>query len=123
MLKEIVSNVWTWITIVPMALLMFTCHLVETISPRDLTVTRIGVTEVRIRAYWKTHKQLPDHLSDLPILKGRDNATIDGWGRAIKYDVIGASTVTLSSFGADGAAGGTGLNQSVLVTFDANKDR
>ena len=100
---------------------MFACNLIETIPPRDLTVTRIGVTEIRIRAYWKTHKQLPDRLSDLPILKGRDNATIDGWGRAIKYDVTGTSTVTLSSFGSDGTVGGTGLNQDIVVTFDANK--
>lgn len=122
MLKPLLSKVWTWIAILPNALLMFACNFIEMIPPRDLTVTRIGITEIRIRAYWKAHGQLPARLSDLSILKGRDNATIDGWGRAIKYYVTGTSTVTLSSFGADGAAGDTGLNQDILVTFDANNE-
>lgn len=114
---------WTWIAILPNVLLLLACGLVETIPPRDLTVTRIGVTEIRIRAYWKTHGKLPSRLSDLPILKGRDNAMVDGWGRAIRYDVTGTSIVTLSSLGADGTAGGTGLNQDLLVTIDASKAR
>jgi hypothetical protein len=104
-------------------MLMCACNLIETIPPHDLTVTRIGVIETRIRAYWKANGQLPAHLSDLPVLTGRDNATIDGWGRAIRYDITGTSTVTLSSFGADGTAGGTGPNQDIRVTFDAGKVR
>lgn len=97
-------------------------NVVETIPPRDLTVTRIRVTEVRIRDYWKTHGRLPASLLDLPLLEGRDNATTDGWGQPIKYDVTEPSTVTLSSVSADHADGGTGLNQDIIVMFDANKE-
>ena len=120
-MKALLSKVWALFTMLPNALLTFGCSLIEEIPPRDLTVTRIGVTEIRIRSYWETHGQLPARLSDLPILKGRDNSTIDGWGRAIRYDVAGTSIVTLSSFGADGVAGGEGLNQDIIVTFDVNK--
>jgi hypothetical protein len=122
MLKVLLSKVWTWITILQNALQRFAGNLIETIPPRDITVTRIGITEIRIRAYWKTHGHLPAHLADLPISKGRDNSTIDGWGRPIKYDVTGTSTVTLSSLGLNGAVGGTGMNQDILVTFDANEE-
>lgn len=120
MLKPLLSNVWTFITKLPNTMLMFASNLIEMVPPRDLTVTRIRVTELRIRIFWKAHGRLPVRLSDLQILKGRDNATIDGWGRAIKYDVTERSIVTLSSFGADRATGGTGLNQDIVVTFDVN---
>ena len=94
-------------------------NLIEIIPPRDLTVTRIAITGIRIRAYWKANGKLPASLSDLPMLKGRDDSTIDGWGRPIKYDVTGTATVTLSSLGADGVADGTGLNDDIIVSFDA----
>jgi hypothetical protein len=122
MLKALLSKLWKWITMIENAAMRFACHLIETIPPRDLTATRLGITEERIRAYWKIHGYLPSHLGDLPILKGRDNATSDGWGRTIKYDVTGTSTVILSSLGPEGAVNGTGLNQGIQVTFDANKE-
>ncbi|MCY1350750.1 hypothetical protein D9M69_369920 [compost metagenome] len=94
---------------------------VATIPPRDLTITRIGVTRVRIRAYWKAHGRLPPSLSDLPLSPGRDNATVDGWDRSLLYSVTDTSIVTLSSLGADGAAGGTGLDEDIVVSFDASE--
>jgi hypothetical protein len=120
MLKPLFQKAWTWITSLLNELLVFVCNLIERIPPHDLTVTRIRILDVRIRIYWETHKQLPKKLSDLPILKGRDNSVIDGWGRPIKYDIIGTSAVTLSSFGADGKAGGTGLNQNIAIPFYVN---
>jgi len=93
----------------------------ESIPPRDLTVTRLRITEIRIRAYWKTHGHLPARLADLPILKGRDSATIDGWGRAIKYDVTGTSTVVLSSLGAERVVGTRDLNDDIVVSFDTRE--
>lgn len=55
------------------------------------------------------------------ILKGRDNATVTGGGRANRHRKnIKRHSFT---FGADGAAGGTDLNQDILVTFDADKAR
>ena len=121
MLKAILSKGWKWITILLNALLMIACNLIETISPYDLTITRISIIETRIKAYWKVHAQLPSHLSDLPILEGRDNNTTDGWGKNINYKTIGRSTVTLSSFGADGTFDGTDANQDIIVTFNVNE--
>lgn len=103
------------------ALLRFSRNFIATIPPRDLTITRIGVTQVRLRAYWKTHGRLPPNLSDLPLSPGRDNATVDGWGRSLLYSVTGTSLVTLSSLGADGRAGGTGLDEDIVVSFDASE--
>lgn len=103
------------------ALLGVSRLFVATIPPRDLTITRIGVTRVRIRAYWKTHGRLPPKLSDLPPSPGRDDATVDAWGREILYQVTGSSTVTLTSLGADGASGGAGLDEDIVVRFDASE--
>jgi len=63
------------------------------------------------------------HLSDLSETKNRDNSTTDGWDRDIKYEVTGTTIVTLSSFGADGLPGGTGLNLDIISAFDISKDR
>lgn len=103
------------------ALLRVSRLFIATISPRELTITRIGVTRVRIKAYWKAHGRLPPSLSDLPPTPGRDNATVDGWGRNLLYGVTGPSSVTLSSLGADGAAGGTGADEDIVVSFDASE--
>jgi hypothetical protein len=92
--------------------------LLGAVPPRDLTVTRMGVTEVRLRAYWRAHGRLPASLEELPTLKGRDNSTTDGWGRAIQYEVNEPSTVTLTSPGADG---GPDPGQKVQVTFRVDK--
>jgi hypothetical protein len=121
-LAAMFMKIWSQIKLLPKSLLTCARWLIGTIPPRDLTVTRIGVTEVRIRSYWKAHGQLPASLSDLPILEGRDNSTIDGWGRPIKYDVAGTAIVTLSSLGADGTAGGSGLDEDIIVSFDASQD-
>lgn len=122
MLKKLSAKIRRWITTPQNALQMLACGLAETVPPHDLTITRLSVTEMRIRTYWKIHGYLPASLADLPILEGRDNTTIDGWGKAIKYIIIGTSVITLSSSGPEAAAGGMGLNQDILVTFDANEE-
>lgn len=88
--------------------------LLGTVPPRDITATRMGVTEVRLRAYWRAHGRLPESLDELPPLEGRDNSTADGWGRPLQYVYTEPSTVTLTSLGADGS-GDPG--QQVRVTF------
>lgn len=95
--------------------------LIETIPPRDLTVTRMGITEMRIRTYWSVHGHLPERLDQLALLKDRDNTTTDGWGRPIEYVVTAPSTVTLISHATDEVGGGTGLNQIIQVAFHADK--
>jgi hypothetical protein len=109
-----------WPTIAALSLLLIVaCSLIERISPRDLTMTRVRVTEARVRSYWRANGRLPASLSALPPQKGRDNSTIDGWGNPIIYRVTGATTVSLSSLGPDN---GTGSNQSIVFAFDASKD-
>ncbi|MDH4607153.1 type II secretion system protein GspG [Pseudomonas sp. BN102] len=121
MVTERPSRLSACLGILRSALLGFARIFIATIPPRDLTITRIGVTRIRIRAYWNTHGRVPPSLSDLPPTPGRDNATVDGWGRDILYQVKGSSTVTLTSLGADGEAGGTGLDEDIAVSFDASE--
>ena len=92
------------------------------VPPRDLTVTRMGVTKLRIELYWKTTRRLPTSLSELPLLESRDNSTIDGWGRPIKYEITGATTVTLSSLGANRTAGSVRSNEDLTVVFDVSEN-
>jgi hypothetical protein len=120
--RSISASAWRRISVVPGMLLIVACSVIETIPPRDLSVTRIGVLESRLRNYWADHGRLPGELSELPLIKGRDSATVDGWSRAIRYDVTG-TTVTLTSLGADGTEGGTDLDRDIVVTFDVGDDR
>jgi hypothetical protein len=116
-------KVWTRMKALLNSVSAFAGQSIGMIPPRDLTIMRMGVTEVRIRLYWKANEQLPASLSDLPILEGRDNSTIDGWGRAVEYGIRGTTTVTLSSRGPDRMAGGTGVNEDIIVMFDVSDDQ
>ncbi len=122
MVRSVDSSAWRWISVVSSTVLIVACSVIETIPPRDLSVTRIGVIESRLRAHWAAHGRLPGDLAELPVVQGRDSATIDGWGRAIRYDVAG-TTVTLTSLGADGAEGGTDSDRDIVVSFDVGDDR
>lgn len=54
-----------------------------------------------------------------PYLHGGNSGTDytnDGWGNAIVYDPA-ANPPTLTSYGSDGVAGGTGLAQDIVVTL------
>jgi prepilin-type N-terminal cleavage/methylation domain-containing protein len=56
-----------------------------------------------------------------PYLQGGSASadyTTDAWGNALVYDPT-ANPPTLTSYGADGAAGGTGLNQDIVVSLPA----
>jgi hypothetical protein len=85
------------------------------IPPHDLTVTRMSITELRIKAYWREHGKLPASLDELPALPGRDSSVIDGWGQPIRYAAAGTS-VTLASLNPD-------AGDDITVTFDATLDR
>jgi hypothetical protein len=87
-----------------------------TISKRELTVTRMNITVVRLSAYWKTNRRLPTTLAELGTLPGRDNSTVDGWGSPIRYEITGATTGTLvSSAGSDARPG-------LVISFDVAHD-
>ena len=121
MVKERPSRLAACLDALRNALLGVSRLFIATIPPRDLTITRLGVTRVRITTYWKSHGRLPSTLSELPPTPGRDNATVDAWGRDILYRVDGTSGVTLTSLGADGTAGGTGEDEDIVVSFDARE--
>jgi hypothetical protein len=117
-MKSLLTSVWFWLAILIVTVLLGVMLMAsETIQPRDLTVTRINITEQRIRLYWKTNQKLPAQLSELPNLSDRDNSVLDGWGNPIQYQTTPPSSVTLTSFGANGPPGST--NQNIIVTFDA----
>ena len=118
MRKGLSAQLRTWVGFPLKLLSLLSLGLIETIPPRDLTVTRMGITEVRIRDYWDVHGRLPERLEDLALLRGRDNATTDGWGQPIRYVVTAPATVTLTSLGADG---GTDPSQKIQVTFRADR--
>jgi hypothetical protein len=94
------------------ALLRF--PFIETISPHDLTVTRMRITEMRIRDYWRIHGRLPQSLDELRPLKKRDNETTDGWGRPIEYVTTPPAKVSLSSEGGD--------HEKIQFAFRADQD-
>jgi general secretion pathway protein G len=55
-----------------------------------------------------------------PYLNGADPlaTTIkDGWGRAVLYSATPPSQATLTSYGADGASGGSGFDQDIVVSI------
>jgi len=96
---------------------------IGTVSPRELTTTRMGVLQVRIREYWKANGKLPPGLSDLPLLENRDNATTDGWGRPISYTFTEPSTVTLRSSGEPKTEPREVSPTEITLTFNASQDR
>jgi len=61
-------RVWRPIKFLVEPLLTFARNFIEVIPPRDLTRTRMGITEIWIRSYWRANGRLPASLSDLPIL-------------------------------------------------------
>jgi hypothetical protein len=109
----------SWRRILLKPLLAFARNFIGTIPPHDLTKTRIGVIEIRIRSYWKANGHLPGSLSDLPVLPRRDNSVMDGWGTPIKYEITGATTFTLSSPGPEASTAAAGANQAIEVALDA----
>jgi len=87
------------------------------IPPEDLTRSHMISISVRIREYLKTHKKLPDDLSQLPKREGYGNSTKDGWGNEIKYHIVNDETVKLTSFGKDGKPGGKGRSSDITGSF------
>lgn len=68
--------------------------------------------------YAAERRELPATLADaLPEGGRRAEFLRDGWGRPIRYLVVG-ETVTLRSLGADGEPGGRGQDSDIELTFD-----
>jgi hypothetical protein len=96
-----------------LACLMLICNAVWTfavIPPTALTRTSIGETFYRIHLYAVAFGRLPESLELLPIRAGYWNSVHDAWGAPLAYEVHADGLVTLRSLGADGEAGGTGVD-------------
>jgi len=92
---------------------------IHSISPREITVTRMVTAETRIRLYWTSQGKLPNRLSDLPQLPSRDNSIKDGWGGEIEYKTDGTK-VTLRSLGGDPKLV---ASKDIVRSFDVSKER
>lgn len=96
-------------------------QLVSHISPRDNTATVMWVMKRRIVQYATANGSLPAAPEQLPHMAGYENSTTDGWGRPITWQVDG-DTVTLTSYGRDGRAGGTGEDEDMVGVFRAKTE-
>lgn len=96
------------------------CRVVNVIPPKNLTETRLAVTNSRIEQYWEAHRRVPDRPDQLPVQKNRDCSMTDGWGRQLQWDSNGVSRVRVWSFGRDGIAGGTGEDTELETVFEGD---
>jgi hypothetical protein len=99
------------------ALVLLSDSLVTRISPRDLTVTAMGETAVRIAIYFENHKELPIAFDQLPTRDGYMNRTIDGWGQPLDYTILDSHTFKLASLGRDGVQGGKADDADIVRTY------
>ncbi len=86
------------------------------ISPKEMTYTAMTETEVRMENYLQQNQSLPKSLDDLPMRRGYMNRTTDGWDHPLKYSHEG-DKFTLTSFGKDGAIGGSGENVDIVREY------
>lgn len=89
--------------------------LVDTIPPETSTRSAMHDTFDRIDAYIKENGTTPRSLSALPSRDRSANRTTDAWGRELHYNVADDGTITLTSLGADGKAGGHGEDSDISM--------
>ena len=111
-------KMWVWLIVLGGVAFGVLMLFVDWIPKRDLTKTRIVITEQRIRLFWEKNGKLPASLANLPLLPGRDNETTDAWGRELDYKVEG-DIITLSSPGKLGAV--SERDRGVTNVFDVTK--
>jgi len=90
-------------------------------SPMSFTKLKLGSIEGGIRRFYLENGGLPEDLRDLgnPDPRLFDNADKDNWGNEIIY-CVESNSVTLTSLGKDGKAGGTGENTDIVVSFSVD---
>lgn len=89
---------------------------VDTVPPRSLTFGNMHMMKRRILRYATVHDSLPTSSDQLPHFEGYSNDATDGWGRPILWRVDG-DKVTLTSYGRDGAPGGSGEDPDMVGVF------
>ena len=87
------------------------------ITPREMTLTSITETFVRIDLYAKQNGQLPATLAVLPEREGYANRIVDGWGRPLQYHLEEDGVITLVSLGRDGKPGGPGEDADISESY------
>ena len=75
------------------------------------------VTKRRIIRYLQGHGRLPDSLLELAKMPGYENRICDAWGRMLIYEVLPNGDISLTSFGRDGKAGGSGEDTDMTGIF------
>jgi Type II secretion system (T2SS), protein G len=100
-----------------------TSRIVDTIPPKNVTETRLGITDNRIQNFWNQHGRVPTKPNELPDVKDRDCSLKDGWGRELNWTSDGTSKVKVWSLGRDGKPGGTGEDADMEVVFIGKQKR
>lgn len=105
--------------VVALLILAVAFLLVDTISARTLTASRMKGTMGRVLAYAREHDKLPETLAVLPATDGFRHLSEDAWNRQLDYSFDAAGVVTFRSLGADGRPGGEGDDRDMVATFNA----
>jgi hypothetical protein len=104
--------------LLPAVVLVSGCSsLIDTIPPRDMTVTAMTETKVRMEMYLQKNGRLPPDFNSLPVRDSHTNRTTDGWNRTLIYTIESGNTVVLKSLGADGKPGGTGDDEDLTQRY------
>jgi len=83
------------------------------IPPRNMTISAMGETIVRMRMYMQEHRAYPTSLDVLPKRQGYANRVTDGWNRKLIYRVDEDGVISLTSLGRDGKQGGEGEDRDI----------
>jgi hypothetical protein len=83
--------------LLPAVVLLSGCaSLIDTIPPRDLTVTAMDETAYRIGMYLQKNGRLPADFKSLPVRDGYANETNDAWHRPLIYTIESGNIVVLT---------------------------
>lgn len=87
-------------------------------DPVLLTIERIDSYISSINKFAKHSAIVPNSLEELPRKNYLSYMSEDGWGRKLRYSVdTDKHTLTVFSLGKDGAAGGTGEDSDIYVSY------
>ena len=112
MIKKLV-----WLLVFGLVACAVAWYFVGRIPPRTLTLRHMITLRGRILSFAREQDRLPATLAALPPAAGREDAVLDGWKRPILYRIDAGDIVTLTSYGADGAPGGTEEMQDLFGRF------
>jgi hypothetical protein len=89
----------------------------DLISSREMTITAMTETPVRIGIFFDRNKQLPRKLDVLPEQDGYANRPTGAWKHSLIYTVGPEDSFTLTSPGRDEVAGGKGDDADITFKY------